>query len=106
MPVLMDKTDWTATLESARHSNRVWRQHVKGKEDEILLTLPASGSFDVIFVAVDDLPEEVAVYSRNTRGRKISSKVRALRGAAKMNDDREYKDILAEALTEKYETLG
>lgn len=50
MPVLMDKTDWTTTFENAKRSSRVWRQHVDGNEGENLLALPASGSFEVIFV--------------------------------------------------------
>ena len=37
--------------------------------------------------------------------RKISPKVRALRGAAKLNDRRDYKEILADALAEKHEAL-
>lgn len=52
MPVLMSKTDWTATFESARRSKRVWCQRVMGKGGERLLSLPETGSFEVIFVAI------------------------------------------------------
>ena len=40
---------------------------------------------------------------KSTQRRSISSRVRALRGVAKISDNRPYKDILAEALTERYE---
>jgi len=56
MPVLMDKKDWTNTFENAKRSSRVWRQRVNGNEGEHLLALPASGSFDVIFVEVAPPP--------------------------------------------------
>lgn len=58
MPVLMDKTDWAATFESARRSNRVWRQHVMGQVGENLISLPESGSFEVIFVAIPPSEEK------------------------------------------------
>ena len=63
MPVLMDKKDWTNTLENAKRSSRVWRQHVMGRVGESLLSLPESGSFEVIFVAVpptDEKPRKVS----------------------------------------------
>ena len=37
---------------------------------------------------------------------KISPKVRALRGAAKLNGSQDYKDMLADALAERYAALG
>jgi hypothetical protein len=58
MPVLMDKTDWTATFESAKRSNRVWHQRVMGRGGENLISLPESGSFEVIFVAVSPVEEK------------------------------------------------
>ena len=51
MPKLMGKEEWTVALESARRSNRVWRQH------EAILALPEAGSFEVIFVEIA-APEE------------------------------------------------
>ena len=41
---------------------------------------------------------------KSTSHRAVSSRVRALRGVAKSADNRPYKDILAEALAERYET--
>ena len=52
MPKLMGKEEWTVALESARRSNRVWRQHVVGSGDEAILALP-----EVIFVEIA-APEE------------------------------------------------
>ena len=52
MPTLMDEMEWATTLECAKRSNRVWRQRVVGHAGEDLLSLPESGSFDVIFVAI------------------------------------------------------
>ncbi len=52
MPKLMERDEWTTTLESARRSNRVWRQRVVGSSGETLLALPEAGSFEVIFVEI------------------------------------------------------
>ena len=52
MPKLMETAEWTTTLENARRSNRVWRQHVVGADGETLLALPEAGSFEVIFVEI------------------------------------------------------
>ena len=57
MPVLMEKTDLVATLESARKANRVWCQRVVGKGGENLLALPETGSFEVIFVEIPQTAE-------------------------------------------------
>ena len=57
MPKLMGKEEWTVALESARRSNRVWRQHVVGSGDEAILALPEAGSCEVIFVEIA-APEE------------------------------------------------
>jgi len=69
MPVLMDKTDWAKAFESAKRSNRVWRQRVNGNEGENLLSLPASGSFDVIFVEVAPTSESRAEGLSHPEGR-------------------------------------
>ena len=63
MPVFMDKTDWTETFENAKRSNRVWRQHVMGRVGEDLFSLPESGSFEVIFVAVPSTEEKPRITS-------------------------------------------
>lgn len=52
MPKLMGKEEWTTALESARRSNRVWRQRVVGSGGEAILALPEAGSFEVIFVEI------------------------------------------------------
>lgn len=43
---------------------------------------------------------------KSVQRRVISSRVRALRGVAKISDNRPYKDILADAIAERYEALG
>ena len=65
MPKLMEREEWTTALESARRSNRVWRQRVDGAGGETLLALPETGSFEVIFVEIPTPAE---------RRRKASSK--------------------------------
>ena len=52
MPKLMEREEWTTALESARRSNRVWRQRVVGSGGEAILALPEAGSFEVIFVEI------------------------------------------------------
>mgnify|MGYP000107459165 CR=1 FL=1 len=52
MPKLMEREEWTATLESARRSNRVWCQRVVGSGGEAIIALPKAGSFEVIFVEI------------------------------------------------------
>ena len=58
MPTLMDKTEWATAFECAKRSNRVWRQRIVGHAGESLLSLPESGSFDVIFVAISQAEEK------------------------------------------------
>ena len=54
----MDKTEWATTFESVKRSNRVWRQRVIGHAGENLLSLPETGSFEVIFVAISPAAEK------------------------------------------------
>ena len=42
---------------------------------------------------------------QSTTRRAISPRVRALRGVAKIADNRPYKDLLSDAITERYESL-
>ena len=58
MPTLMDKTEWATAFECAKRSNRVWRPRIVGHAGESLLSLPESGSFDVIFVAISQAEEK------------------------------------------------
>ena len=54
----------------------------------------------VVTMAVD-------VPAKQSPSRKaISPRVRALRGVAKIADNRPYKDILSDAITERYESLS
>ena len=50
--------------------------------------------------------ENAHSHSRSSGRRQISDKVHALRGAAKLDDMRPYKDIIGDAILEKYEALG
>ena len=54
----------------------------------------------VVTMAVDEPVKPVS-----TR-RAISPRVRALRGVAKIADNRPYKDLLSDAITERYEALS
>ena len=53
----------------------------------------------VVTMAVD------APAKQTTKRRAISPRVRALRGVAKIADNRPYKDLLSDAITERYESL-
>ena len=53
----------------------------------------------VVTMAVD------APAKQTTTRRAISPRVRALRGIAKIADNRPYKDLLSDAITERYESL-
>ena len=90
MPRLMEKKDWMQTMADVGSADNVWYENVVGDTCTVSLSLPETGRYRVIFLKLDG---------------KISPKVRALRGAARLNDSREYKEILADALAEKYEAL-
>ena len=104
MPRLMEKKDWMQTMADVGSADDVWFENVVGDACTVSLSLPEAGRYRVIFVKLDGVP---TVSSSSTRhsNRKISQKVRALRGAAKLNDRRDYKEILADTLTEKHEAL-
>ena len=55
----------------------------------------------VVTMAVD----APAKHKQTTTRRAISPRVRALRGVAKIADNRPYKDLLSDAITERYESL-
>ena len=110
MPRLMDKTDWMQTVADVDAAEHVWYENIVEDADNVSFPLPERGRYRVILVKLDGVLDSRPI-SRNTpRGysqkRKISPRVRALRGAAKFNGNRDYKDVLADALAEKYETLG
>ena len=104
MPRLMEKKDWMQTLADVGSADDVWFENVAGDACTVSLSLPEAGRYRVIFVKLDDVPP-VASSSVSHSNRKISAKVRALRGAARLNDSREYKEILADALAERHEAL-
>lgn len=105
MPRLMDKKDWMQTMTEVGVAENIWCENVIGNAQNMTFSLPETGRYRVILVKLEDVPE-TKMPSRVPRDRKVSPKVRALRGAARLNDGRDYRDILADALTEKYEALG
>ena len=52
MPVLMKKNEWEKTIENAERTGRVWHERVVGGMEGFSLTLPAAGSFEVVFIEV------------------------------------------------------
>ena len=105
MPRLMDKKDWMQTIADVGSAESVWCEQVSGSADNMSFSLPESGNYRIILVKLENVanPREV---SDKYRKRNISPKVRALRGAARLSGRQEYKDMLADALVEKYEALG
>ena len=104
MPRLMEKKDWMQTMADVGSADDVWFENVVGDACTVSLSLPEAGRYRVILVKLDG-GSTVSSSSTRHSNRKISPKVRALRGAAKLNDCREYKEILADALAEKHEAL-
>ena len=104
MPRLMENKDWMQTMADVGSADDVWFENVAGDARTVSLSLPEAGRYRVIFVKLDGVPP-VASSSVSHSNRKISAKVRALRGAARLNDSRDYKEILADALAEKHEAL-
>ena len=105
MPRLMDKKDWMQTVADVGSAESVWFENVSGDTDSVSFSLPGSGRYRVILVKLGNIssPREPSVKRQK---RKISPKVRALRGAAKVESYRDCKDVLADALAERYEALG
>ena len=104
MPRLMEKKDWLQTMADVGSADDIWFENVAGDACTVSLSLPEAGRYRVIFVKLDGIPQVPSSLISHS-SRKISPKVRALRGAARLNDGREYKEILADALAEKYEVL-
>ena len=104
MPRLMEKKDWMQTMADVGSADEIWFENVAGDACTMSISLPEAGRYRVIFVKLDGVPQ-VSSSSTSHSNRKISPKVRALRGAARLNDSREYKEILADALTEKHGAL-
>lgn len=104
MPRLMEKKDWMQTMADVGSADDIWVENVVGDTSTVSLSLPAAGRYRVIFVKLNEVPQ-VPSSSTSHSSRKISPKVRALRGAARLKDGRDYKEILTEALAEKHEAL-
>jgi hypothetical protein len=97
MTKLMEKKDWLGALADVESAKSIWCENVSGNPFEVSIPLPEAGRYRVIFVKLDDLAKPQPV-SRKRRDWEISPKVRALRGAAHLDDTRDYKAILADAL--------
>ena len=104
MPKLMDKKDRTQTVAELDTAANIWYENVVGSVGDMSVSLPETGRYRVILVKLDDVPRTKTT-SRIGERRKISPRVRALRGAARLDDHRDYKEILADALAEKYGAL-
>ena len=104
MPKLMEKKDWMQTMADVGSADDVWFENVAGDACTVSLSLPESGRYRVIFVKLDGVPP-ISSSSTSHSNRKISPKVRTLRGAARLDDSRDYKEILADALAERHEAL-
>lgn len=105
MPKLIDKKDWPNALADVKSAESIWYENVVGSPYEVSVSIPSAGRYRVFFVKLEDIPAQ-KTFSRKRRTKEISPQVRALRGAAQIDDSRDYKEILADALTEKYEALG
>ncbi len=103
MPRLMEKKDWIQTMADVGSADDIWFENVVGDSCTVSLSLPAAGHYRVIFVKLNGSPQ-VPSSSTSHTSRKISPKVHALRGAARLNDGREYKEILADALAKSAES--
>ena len=107
MPRLMGKQDWMQTVADMGTAESVWYENIVGDALDVPFPLPEAGRYRVIFVKLADVQNKPTDQSiSRPRHRDISPRVRALRGSAKLNDNRDYKEILAEAAARKYETLG
>lgn len=104
MPRLMEKEDWIQTMADVGSADRIWCENVVGDNYGMSVSLPESGRYRVIFVKLDDDSRQQDVSCGDVLGN-ISPKVRALRGAARPDGGRDYKDVLADVLSERYEAL-
>ena len=105
MPRLMDKTDWIQTVADVGIAENVWYENIVGEADNVSFSLPERGRYRVILVKLEGGLDPHPI-SCSKQKRNISPRVRALRGAARVNINRDYKDMLADALVERYEDLG
>ncbi len=104
MPIRIEKKDWPNALADVKSAESIWYENVVGSPYEVSVSIPSAGRYRVFFVKLEDIPSQ-KTFSHKRRIREISPQVRALRGAGRLDDGRDYREILAEALTEKYEAL-
>ena len=82
MPRFMDKADWIQTVADVSAAENVWYENIVGNADNVSFSLPERGRYRVILVKLEGTRNPQST-SPGHRKRKISPKVRALRGAAK-----------------------
>ena len=105
MPRLMDKQDWKSVMSDVGAAENVWCENVVCDTRNASCSLPGAGRYRVIFVKLDDTGEIGRTDTPRRRKLRISPEVRALRGAVNLEDKRDYKEILADSLQDKYESL-
>ena len=105
MPRLMDKQDWKTVMSDVGAAESVWCENVVCDTRNASYSLPGAGRYRVIFVKLDDAGEIGRADTPRRRKLRISPEVRALRGAVSLDDKRDYKEILADSLQDKYESL-
>ena len=106
MPRLMDKQDWKTVMSDVGSAENVWCENVVCDTRNASCSLPGAGRYRVIFVKLDDVGEIGQTDTPRRRKLRISPEVRALRGAVRLDDKRDYKEILADSLQDKYESLS
>ena len=106
MPRLMDKQDWKTVMSDVGSAENVWCENVVCDTRNASCSLPGAGRYRVIFVKLDDVGEIGQTDTPRRRKLRISPEVRALRGAVSLDDKRDYKEILADSLQDKYESLA
>ena len=83
-----------------------WCENVVCDAQNASYSLPGAGRYRVIFVKIGDGGEIGQADLPRRRKLRISPEVRALRGAVNLDDMRDYKEILADSLQDKYESLA
>ena len=106
MPRLMDKQDWKTVMSDVGTAENVWCENVVCDTRNASYSLPGAGRYRIIFVKLDDAGEIGQTDTPRRRKLRISPEVRALRGAVRLDDKRDYKEILADSLQDKYESLA
>ena len=106
MPRLMDKQVWKTVMSDLGEAENVWCENVVCDTRNASFSLPGTGRYRVIFVKLGNEANVARTEMPRRRKLKISPEVRALRGAVNLDDRRDYKEILADSLHDKYESLA